>query len=105
MQVKLKPRIAPWLFATGLALGAGVASASNGFTVTHEQESLVKVGMSAGEVQQALGQPARTATLRNQSGPTWTYDVAASWDHAVFQIDFDGAGKVASVDQRELPVE
>jgi outer membrane protein assembly factor BamE (lipoprotein component of BamABCDE complex) len=105
MQFKLKPQSAPWLVAAGLVLGVAAANASNGFTVTHEQESLVRVGMTADAVQQTLGRPAHVATQRHVPGPTWAYDVAPNRGHAAFEIDFDGAEKVAYVGERELPVE
>jgi hypothetical protein len=105
MPTNLKPRTARWLMAAGLVLGVAAANASNGFIVPHDRESLIKVGMDADAVQQTLGQPARVVTIGHQPGPTWTYDVAASWDHAVFEIEFDAAGKVARADERELLVE
>ena len=105
MRTNLTPRSAKWLIAIGLVLGAAAASAANGSTVTPEKESLIKVGMSADAVQQALGAPASVVTLRHEPGPTWNYDVAASYNHAIFEIDFDATGKVAWVDERQLPVE
>ena len=68
------------LHATGsllaaLVLSSTVAQADNGFTIATSRESAVALGMSASEVQQLLGRPARAVRYRNAPGPTWTYRV------------------------------
>jgi outer membrane protein assembly factor BamE (lipoprotein component of BamABCDE complex) len=103
MRLKLKPLTTQWLLAASFALGMASASASSGYTVRHEQELQITPGMSADEVRQALGRPARNVQYRNEPGPTWTYRVASSYWRAVFDIEFGADGKVASVGEHTDP--
>ena len=91
------------LLAASLAVGLTSAYASG--SVDHELESQVRVGMTADTVRQSLGQPARAETIRHAAGPTWSYDVSTATNRAVFEIDFDAAGRVAWTGERELLIE
>ena len=58
-----------------LVLSSAPAQAANGFTISTSRENAVALGMSASEIQQLLGRPARAVRYRNSPGPTWTYRV------------------------------
>jgi hypothetical protein len=103
MKFNLQPQTRRWLLAAGLVSGVAAAQAAGGFSVTPDQESSVKVGMTTTEVQQALGRPARNVKYRNEPGPTWAYNVVGNTAPiTVFEVDFSSDGKVASVDERTL---
>jgi outer membrane protein assembly factor BamE (lipoprotein component of BamABCDE complex) len=87
------------LLAAGLFLGAAAAQAASGFTVNPSQQALVTPGMSAAEVQSALGRPARNIKYVNQPGPTFTYLVIGKKD-TLFDVDFGADGKVTSLSER-----
>lgn len=89
--------------ACSLLLGFAAAHAASGFTVTPGQEKLVTVGMTMSEVQQTLGHPALTEQFRNEPGQTLSYNVIGGADQvALFDVDFNANGQVASVSEREL---
>jgi hypothetical protein len=91
------------ILATSLLVSFAAAHAAGGFTVTHDQEKLVAVGMTVGEVQQALGRPALTEQFRNEPGPTLSYNVIGGANQtALFDVDFGSNGQVASVSERML---
>jgi outer membrane protein assembly factor BamE (lipoprotein component of BamABCDE complex) len=103
MKFNLKPQTSRWLLAAGLMFGVAAAQAAGGFTVNHDQENSIKVGMTTTEVQQALGRPARNVKYGNEPGPTWAYNVVGTAEPmTVFEVDFSSDGKVASVDERTL---
>ena len=88
MTSKLNLRCTGWLLA-GLALSSAEALGQGGVTVSTSQESAVAIGMSASEVRQLLGRPARADRYRNAPGPTWTYNVVgAVFGKTEFVIDF-----------------
>lgn len=87
------------LLAAGLFFGVAAAQAATGFTVTPNQEALVTPGMTAAEVRMALGAPEQRIQYRDESGPTFTYRVAA-WPETLFDVDFGANGRVASVSER-----
>ena len=91
--------VARALLAAGLLAAAAAARAAGGYIVTPNQESLVSAGMTASEVKQALGRPARQLHYRNEPGLTYTYQVIGYKD-TVFDVDFDANGRVASVGER-----
>ena len=96
-------RAIPWLLAAGLAFGAAAAQAASGVTITANDEAKVAVGMTTSEVQQSLGRPADIISFRNESGPTWTYEVdGAPFGVTEFDIDFGPDGKVVSASERVL---
>ena len=99
MTVKLIPQAPRVLLAAGLFFGVAAAQAASGFTVSHDQETLVKQGMSTAEVQSTLGRPARSIKYGNEPGPTFTYRVVGS-EETLFDVDFDASGKVVSVNER-----
>ena len=66
--------ITGWLLAGVLSV-LTEAHAQNGFTVTRSRENAISIGMSASEVQQLLGRPARAVQYRANPGPVWTYTV------------------------------
>ena len=101
--MKLNAKIAPVLLSASL-LGSLAAYAAEGVHVEKSQAMMVKIGMTPSEVQQAIGRPARVSEFRNESGPTWTYQVAGQpSDRSVIDIDFDANGRVESVSERSLP--
>jgi hypothetical protein len=91
------------LLATALVAAAWGAQAASGYSISHEQEGLIKVGMSQSEVREALGRPETMQKFNNEPGPTWTYEVVGAYDPAVFYVDYDADGKVASVAEWILP--
>lgn len=93
-----------WIVAASLILGASLAQAATGFTVTQSQETLVTPGMSASQVREALGRPSQHIKYRNQPGPTFTYRVLGTMD-TLFDVDFDASGRVASTNERIVPVD
>ncbi len=99
MTLKLIPRTPRVLLAAGLLLGVAAAQAASGFTVTKSQEALVAPGMSAAEVQQALGRPEANIKYGNEPGRTFTYRVAGI-EQTLFDVDFSADGKVASTSER-----
>lgn len=103
MKSNVNLRAIPWLLAAGLAFGAAAAQAASGVTITASDEAKVALGMSQTEVQQALGRPADKITYRNESGPTWAYEVdGALWGVTEFDIDFGPDGKVVQASERVL---
>lgn len=99
MTLKLIPRTPRVLLAAGLFLSVAAAQAASGFTVNPSQEALVTPGMSTAEVQLALGRPAQSIKYGNEPGPTFTYQVIGKKD-TLFDVDFGGDGKVASLSER-----
>ena len=107
MTSKPNLRLARGLLAVGLATGLATAYAAPGFNVTTKQESLITVGMSADEVQAAIGRPEHIARYLNQPGPTWTYGVVGAMgvgggEAVVFDVDFGADGRVAAVEELRL---
>ena len=96
MTSKFNLRFTGWLLA-GLVLSSAEAQARNGFTVSTSEENAVAIGMSASEVQQLLGRPARAVRYRNAPGPTWAYTVVgALFGKTEFIIEFGPDEKVIS---------
>lgn len=103
MESKINLRKLRWLLAAGLTFGVAAAQAASGVTITAGDEAKVAVGMSTTEVQQNLGRPADIVRYRNESGPTWTYEVdGAPFGVTEFDVDFGSDGKVVSVGERVL---
>ena len=95
MSSKLNLRFSGWLLA-GLASSCA-AQADQGVTISTSQETAVTIGMSASEVRQVLGRPARADRFRNAPGPTWTYNVVgAVFGKTEFVIDFGPDERVIS---------
>ncbi len=90
--------------AAALAIGAAPAMAADpgGFQVSKAQQELVRAGMSADEVRQAIGQPSRIYNYRNEPGPTWTYSVIGENCTMVYEVDFGPDGRVIKAMQREI---
>ncbi len=104
MKSKISLRTTRWLLAIGLAFGAAGAQAALGVTVTKTQETAVKVGMSAAEVQQILGRPAQVFNFRSAPGPSWTYYVVeAAYGTVEFDVDFSSDGRVVSAREFSRP--
>jgi hypothetical protein len=81
----------------GLVLSSAEAQAGKGFTVSTSEENAIAIGMSASEVQQLLGRPARAIRYRNAPGPTWTYQVVgAVFGKTEFIIEFGPDERVIS---------
>jgi subtilisin family serine protease len=99
MTLDLELRTARWILAGALAVGAVVAHAAAGYSVTESQEGAVKVGMSTTEVQQILGHPARIINYPYAPGPTWTYRVLgpSPFGMTEFDVAFGSDGKVSNV--------
>ncbi len=87
------------LLAAGLCLGAAVAHATGGCITSADQESFVKPGMNAAQVERAIGAPAKNLQFRNEAGPTWTYATSGS-QMTVFDVVFGGDGTVVSAGER-----
>jgi hypothetical protein len=104
MTSRVNLRTARWLFAAGLAFVAAVVQAASGVSVTEGQETAVKAGMSATEVEQILGRPAHVVSYRSASGPTWTYHVfgATPFGMTDFDVSFGADGKVLWASERVL---
>lgn len=95
----------PWrrLVGTALLLGMALAHAAGGFTITRDQEALVKSGMTQDQVQQALGPPARNVKFAKSPGPTWIYNLAGALDPVIyFDVDFGYDGRVLTARERVL---
>ncbi|MDP3651391.1 MAG: outer membrane protein assembly factor BamE [Rhodoferax sp.] len=108
--MELNHQVRQWSVVVGLALGAIVANAQDGFTVSPYQESLVKPGMSKSEVQQVIGRPSRDASYGVAPGSTWVYGITgrvndgiAENNDTVFEVDFGSDGRVISAKERVLP--
>ena len=94
MASKFPLRFTGWLLG-GLVLSSAAAQAQNGFTIFTSQENVVTIGMSASEVRQLLGRPARAIQYRSAPGPTWTYRVVdALFGRTDFVIEFGPDEKV-----------
>jgi hypothetical protein len=104
MTSKINLRTTRWLLVAGLAFGAAAAQAASGVSVTESQETAVKVGMSATEVEQILGRPAHVVSYRSAPGPTWTYHVfgATPFGMTDFDVSFSADGKVLWASERVL---
>ena len=101
MTSKLVLRTCGYIVAVGLALSGVAALAANGVSVTESQESSVKAGMSAADVEQAIGRPARIVNYPNTPGATWTYHVlGAPFGRTDFDVSFAGDGKVLWANER-----
>lgn len=88
------------LLAAGLFAAVASAQAASGFTVSHEQESMVQAGMSTSEVEQALGRPAERMHYLSEAGPTWTYTLNGPQDPVtVFVVQFGADGHVVSTSE------
>src|SRR5258706_15360331 len=97
MKSKISLRTTRWLLAIGLAFGAAAAQAALGVAVAKTQQTAVKVGMSAAEVQQILGRPAEILNFRSAPGPSWTYYfVGTPYGTSEFVVDFDSDGRVVA---------
>ncbi len=95
----MKIGINPLRSIMALALGAAVLSAyaASGYSVTPDQEKLVKIGMTKAEVQSVIGRRSHSVKFRNQSGPTWVYQVnGGMYEDTYFDVDFGADGKVVS---------
>lgn len=99
MKNRLSKHLARALVLGTLVLGTAAVQAASGFTVTTRQEALVAPGMSATEVQQALGRPASNVHYLHAPGRTYSYRVMAT-EPTLFEVDFGADGRVASVSER-----
>lgn len=99
MTLHRNPFAARPLLAAGLLLGVAAAHAAGGYNVTKGQEALVTPGMTAAQVEQALGHPAVNIHYRNEPGPTFTYHVVGD-TQTVFDVDFNASGVVLSSSER-----
>jgi hypothetical protein len=105
LQSRFDPRFAGWLLA-GLALTSAVAEAQSGFTITRSREDAILNGMSAAEVRQLLGRPARDAKYPNSPGPTWTYNVVDPlFGRTEFNIDFGPDQRVISKNEMVIGID
>jgi hypothetical protein len=104
MKSKINLGATRWLFAAGLAFGAVAAHAASGVTITGSQETAIKVGLSATEVEQILGRPAHIVSYRSAPGPTWTYHVfgPSPFGMTEFDVSFGADGKVVWASERVL---
>jgi hypothetical protein len=101
MQSNLVLRTVRVLLTAALVLVAALAQATNGITISRDQESLVLPGMSTTEVQRAIGLPDAIAPHRVDPGTIWTYEVAGEeFPVILFDVDFGSDGKVAKVGER-----
>lgn len=97
MKSRIALRSTHWLVTIGLAFGAAAAQAAIGTAVTKIQQTAVKVGMNAAEVQQILGRPAEIFNFRSAPGPRWTYYlVGTPYGTAEFDVDFGSDGRVVA---------
>lgn len=96
---RLSTRSRKMLLLTSLVLVSAAAQAFKGYTVVHEQESMVRTGMSINEVQSAIGKPEHAVKYGNEPGPTWTYVVLGAQD-TLFDVDFGADGKVIAFGER-----
>ena len=88
MKSRFNPRFTGLLLA-GLVLSSAEAQADNGFTITTSRESVIAIGMSATEVRQLLGRPARAVRYPHAPGATWTYKVIDPlFGRTEFNIEF-----------------
>jgi predicted phage tail protein len=103
MTSKMKLRAARWLIAVAAAIGAAVAQAAGGVSVTMSQASSVRTGMTTAEVEQMLGRPAHTVSYRNAPGPTWIYRVIdPTFGMTDFDVSFGADGKVVYASERVI---
>jgi len=104
MTSKINLRTTRWLFAAVLGFVAVAAQAASGVTINQSQETAVKVGLSATEVEQILGRPAHIVSYRNAPGPTWTYHVfgPSPFGMTDFDVSFGADGKVLWASERVL---
>lgn len=105
MKLKLTSRAVRCMAAAGLALGMASAHAAMGYTISQDQEHGVTAGMTAAQVRSLIGSPITSEQYGNQSGPTWSYNVAgataaSSGTHLVFDVDFGADGTVTSAGER-----
>lgn len=107
--MKFNHPVARWSVVIGLACGAAVSHAQDGFSVRPEHQSLIQPGMTQSEVQQAIGRPSRDARYGVARGSTWVYSVTGNLEdvflnnsRTVFEVDFDANGKVVSAQERTL---
>jgi hypothetical protein len=91
------------LLAAGLLIGAAAAQAATGYNVSGNQELQIKPGMTSTEVLQTLGHPSDRTKFRNEPGPTYEYRVLGH-PAALFDVDFDASGHVASATERINPL-
>lgn len=104
MKSKISLRTTRWLLAIGLAFGAAAAQAALGVAVTKTQQTAVKVGMSAAEVQLILGRPAQIFNFRSEAGLSWTYYlVGTPYGTTEFDVDFDSDGRVVAAREFARP--
>ncbi len=95
MKIGIHPLRAIAAMVIGVAaLGAFAAS---GYSVTPDQEKLVKIGMTKDEVRMAIGRQSHTVKFGNQPGPTWIYQVnGGMYEDTTFDVDFGTDGRVMS---------
>ena len=94
-------RISRWLLIAALASSIASAQAAAGFWIVPSDEARIAVGMTEAEVQQRLGQPARTRRYANMPGPSWTYEVqGAPFGRTDLEVDFGADGKVITTSER-----
>ena len=102
MTSKSNLRFAGWMLAALMSSSAAV-DAAGGFTISVSDETAIKTGMSASEVRQRLGTPARAVHYRNAPGPTWTYNVVgAVFTKTEFDIQFGADDKVISMGEQVI---
>lgn len=90
--------------ALGLAAASVVPAALAAERFEADRIPLIKPGMTQGDVQQALGRPARTQHYAPSHSTTWTYDVdPLAEEQVIFDVDFDAQGRVAASGERRLP--
>jgi hypothetical protein len=86
--------VARRVLLAGMLLAFGSATAAPGYTVTERDLRLIKVGMTTGEVERALGPPMWNFKYRNAPGPQWFYDVSGVVVPTVLEVAFDSNGIV-----------
>lgn len=108
--MKLNHQVRQWSVVVGLAFSALAAHAQDGFTVSPNQEYMVKPGMTKSEVRQAIGRPSRDESYGVAPGSTWTYGVTGMVNDGilgngttVYEVDFGADGKVISAKERMVP--
>ena len=78
--------------------------AKPGVSVTREQESRIRAGMTSAEVLAIAGPPAARFRFRVEPGPTWSYQVSGRLpNNYSFDVRFDDAGRVVSASERYTP--
>ncbi len=94
MKPEFNSRLTGWLL-TGIVLISATAQAQSGFTIATSRENVITIGMSASEVRQLLGRPARAVKYLGTPGPVWTYTVVDPlFGKTEFNVEFGADEKV-----------